>query len=81
MQPIGKLMQMAEVNYSKLAGIILPARTMGTFEAIKYCEHLKEVTGEAWMMAVTDGRLIYTREFLEESDNVDNNKEFRNSDF
>ena len=74
-------MQMAEVNYSKLAGMIFPATVMGMFEAIKYCEHLKEVTGEVWKLIVTDGRLIYTREFLEESDNVDNNKEFRNSDF
>lgn len=72
---------MAEVNYSKLAGMIFPATAMGMFEAIKYCDHLKQVTGEGWKLIVTDGRLIYTREFLEESDNVDNSEAFRDSDF
>lgn len=73
---------MAEVNYSKLTGIILPVTTMGMFEAIKYCDYLKQVTGEVWKLITTNGRLIYTRDvILDESNNVDNDKAFRDPHF
>lgn len=58
-------------------GLILPATSMGMFEAIKVCENLKAQTGKNWMLSVEDGRLIYTVDKLKDKPDEHSSKDDR----
>lgn len=55
-----------------LIGAIFPASICDMYHAIKYCDKLKDYTGDKWSLIVDKGRLIYTIDYPEsETENVD----------